>query len=148
MHIPPYVNVMKNGSSLAGIMPSIVQEMVVSCCQFCKSHGKSYLDLELNGYNNSAQEKLLGTVKTNIDGETDIVFPIPGYEIQESYKTAYGFVGVVGTPGVAFVLSITSTEGVMVRRMISSIWGNWSLLIFSLLFAFITGCLIWLLVSN
>lgn len=147
LHFPPYVNALGNDSIPSGIIPSIAQQMVLHCCQYCKEHGKSYLDLKRNGYNMPAQEKHLETLKIQIDGMTDIIFPIASYRTQEVYKIPYGFLGLVGTPGVAFVFTTTSTEGLMAREMAASIWENWSLVLFSLLFAFITGCLIWFLVS-
>lgn len=94
-----------------------------------------------------AQEKSLETLKIQVDGMTDFVFPIAQYRRQEIYKIPYGFVGLVGTPGIAFVLTTTSTEGIMENEMAASIWGNWPLILFSLLFAFITGCFIWVMVS-
>ncbi|XP_031558188.1 protein sidekick-2-like, partial [Actinia tenebrosa] len=145
LHFPPYVIASDNDSVPAGIIPSIAQEMVLHCCHHCKEYGKSYLDMKLNGYNMPAQEKHLEALKIHIDGMTDIIFPVAGYRTQEVYKVPYGFIGLVGTPGVAFVLSTTSTDGLMVGEIAASIWKNWTLVLLSLLFAFITGCLIWFL---
>ena len=60
MILAPYVT-KPNGNQTdnvpGGLVSPFVNEMAVSCCQSCKTHGESYIDYELNGMGEASLKK-------------------------------------------------------------------------------------------
>ena len=60
MLLAPYVT-KPNGNQTdnvpGGLVSPFVNEMAVTCCQSCKTHGESYIDYELNGMGEAALKK-------------------------------------------------------------------------------------------
>ena len=68
-----------------GILPGIMQEMAVTCCHTCKSHGQSIVDFKVDGNGQSSQKSSDATLRSSISHNTDFSFPIPGYTGQVRY---------------------------------------------------------------
>ena len=82
----PYVNVNNTDvSHPSGILPGIVEEMAVTCCQTCETHEQSVVDFKLDGDGELSQKSSDSALRASISQKTDFSFPIPGYIGQERY---------------------------------------------------------------
>ena len=81
---PPYVN-NTDAPHPGGILPGIVDDMAVKCCQTCKSHGQSVIDFKLDGDGELSQKSSDSALRASISQKTEFNFPIPGYIGQERY---------------------------------------------------------------
>lgn len=57
IQLEPYV-IKRNSSDKmpGGLLSPFVDDMAVTCCQFCKTHGESYVDYEFNGEGGPAMQ--------------------------------------------------------------------------------------------
>ena len=76
----PYVGISNGTKNPGGILPSIVEDMAVTCCQTCKAHGYSFVDFTHNGKNESAERRDAHELKHFFDGVTDFYFPVYGHK--------------------------------------------------------------------
>ena len=81
---PPYVDSNSNMSDEeaahpGGILPGIIHDMAVTCCETCKSHGQSLVDFKMDGNDQPSQKSSDSALRESISHETDFSFPIPGF---------------------------------------------------------------------
>ena len=74
----PYVSPPNTTFEPSGIMPFILKDLVLTCCQTCKTNGYSYIDFSRDGQNNNAQQNNEHQLKLKFDNSTDFYFPIYG----------------------------------------------------------------------
>lgn len=59
-------------ANMTGMLPKILDDLVVTCCQTCLAHGKSYVDFMYNGTNGTARQHSEGEMKLLIDDRNDL----------------------------------------------------------------------------
>lgn len=148
----PYVGINKNASRftlsskrLKGMIPSILENLAVSCCRACKLHGNSLVDFTINGKGSSAVQPSDQLVKSLIDDDTDFSFPIYGWNSLETYKTYYKYIPLVESPGIVQVAKLHQHEE-GAKLIIKTVMETWPLIIITLTLALIAGIIIWFLV--
>ncbi|XP_048582741.1 uncharacterized protein LOC5513116 isoform X3 [Nematostella vectensis] len=143
MAFKPYVT-FNESIGVSGLIPSFLEDMTATCCLYCKIHGHSYVDFYQDAKNQSSQQKTGVALRAAIDGTTDLIFPIPGYFMQEEYKTVHSYTGIVQTSGLVFVLALTNGDKTS-SSVFYAVVDNWPLVLVSFLSAYIMGILIWFL---
>lgn len=76
---PPYVDqfeVSGDGritvENMTGMLPKILDDLVVTCCQTCGAHGRSYVDFKYNGTNGTAKQNSEKEMKFLIQDRNDL----------------------------------------------------------------------------
>ena len=76
---PPYVDqfeVSDDGrftvANMTGMLPVILDNLVVTCCQTCGAHGRSYVDFKYNGTNGTAKQNSEKEMKFLIEDRNDL----------------------------------------------------------------------------
>lgn len=87
---PPYVDSNSNMSNEdaahpGGILPGIIHDMAVTCCETCKSHGLSLVSFKMDGNDQPSQKSSDSDLRESISHKTDFSFPIPGFTGQVRY---------------------------------------------------------------
>ena len=139
----PYVSHV--GPNDTGILPFILEPAIDTCCKQCTNgHGKSIIDYENDGGRNHANKKIVSELMHNINRDTDLSFPLVGYEGQDKYGI-HKYVGLVESGGVAYVVMSESSDerGDAILHTILHIT---PVLALALLVLIIAGIFIWALV--
>lgn len=138
---PPYTY--RRGANLTGIIPEVLKLSVKRCCGDCHEHGASQIDFRHSGFNKEAQKRGYQEVKQELDDNTALHFPLH----ESSLSTDYSFVSIVESAGVAFI--VTEPEpGESARLVVRSVFELWPLVLSMLISAFLSGVIMWLLVSK
>ena len=137
----PYVT-----GNASGLVPPVVNDMAIECCRTCESHGQSYVDFDLDGKNNGAFKKDGEIFRSAISQNTDFHFPVYGFKLQDRYHHEYGYIGVVESPGIAYIVN-TDTGETISKSVLMAIFGTWPLIMLCLSFAYLAGILLWVSVS-
>ena len=58
--------------NMTGMLPRILNDLVVTCCQTCASHGESYVDFMYNGMNGTAKQNSEREMKLLIEDPNDL----------------------------------------------------------------------------
>ena len=148
MILDPYVskdNSTKHG--LGGLMPSFVDDMAVTCCQSCKTHGVSYVDFDWNGKGKPSIQPTGEALRLNIHHATDFSFPVYGYKLQDRFRHEYGYTGMIESPGIAYIIN-TKFGNQISTSVVHSIFACWPLALISILLAYISGFAIWAMVGH
>lgn len=76
---PPYVNqfpLTHNGNisveNMTGMLPQILNDLIVTCCQTCASHGESFVDFMYNGTDGEAKQESERNMKLLIEDRNDL----------------------------------------------------------------------------
>ena len=76
---PPYVNqfpLTHTGNisveNMTGMLPQILNDLIVTCCQTCASHGESFVDFMYNGTNGEAKQESERNMKLLIEDRNDL----------------------------------------------------------------------------
>lgn len=145
----PYnsVSISKNLKSInmSGMIPEILNNLTIECCQTCQAHGKSFVDFVQNGKNMSAFQHNEMDVQALIDDTNDLSFPVYGWKWQDRYQEVYRYIPLVESPGFAFLLIQPETDSPL-RAIVSSIIATWPYLLITLMMALLAGIVIWFLV--
>lgn len=130
---------------MSGMIPAILNNLAITCCQSCKSHGSSYVDFINNGHNKTAFQYNELDVVNLIDNTNDLSFPIYGWKWQDTYEELYRFIPLVDSPGFAFLLLEPQTESPL-RSIVMSIIETWPYLLIVCILALVAGIIMWFLV--
>lgn len=148
---PPYVNqfpLTHNGNisvdNMTGMLPQILNDLIVTCCQTCAAHGESYVDFMYNGTNGKAKRKSEREMKTLIEDSNDLSFPVYGWKWQENYGPDYRYIPLVESPGVAFII-IEPDDRSPAQRLLDEVFATWPYCVISSLLAAIAGIIMWFL---
>lgn len=129
----------------SGILPTIINDMAVSCCQSCQSHGESVLDFNLDGEGGQSEKSNDAALREAISERTELNFPIPGYMEQERFGAGHGYWPVVQTPGVAHIVNTAdgySPSNALNNTLVSC----WAALLLVFVMSLLSGFLMWILV--
>lgn len=129
-----------------GILPSIIHDMVVTCCQTCASHGQSIVDFSLDGNGKASEKPSDSALRGKISHQTQFSFPVPGFSEQEKYGVDLGYWPLVQTPGVAYVVN-TGMGTSPSDALSSSLASCWPAVLLVFVMSLLAGFLIWILVS-
>lgn len=141
----PYVQLSENGPE--GLIPPILRKLTVTCCETCQSHGTSYVDLNSNGFNQSAKLPNLRTLKTSIANPTDFFFPVYGFKEQTHFAKMFGYQGIVESPGMAYIVNTNSHDD-MPNAILTNIAACWPAITLALVITYLAGLVVWLVVSQ
>jgi len=131
--------------NMSGMIPEILNNLTVECCQTCKSHGLSYVDFVQNGRNMSAFQHNEMDVIDLIDDSNDLSFPVYGWKWQDRYQGIYRYIPLVESPGFAFLLLAPDTESPF-RAILRSIFETWPYILITVVMALIAGIIMWFMV--
>ncbi|KAL9958642.1 hypothetical protein ACROYT_G035690 [Oculina patagonica] len=131
-------------ANMTGMLPKILDDLVVTCCQTCAAHGKSYVDFMYNGTNGTAQQNSEQEMKFLIEDRNDLSFPVYGWKWQEFYIAYYRYIPLVESPGLAFIT--IEKEGLSPsQRLVNEVMATWPYLVITTLLAALAGIIIWVL---
>lgn len=130
----------------SGILPGIIHDMAVTCCQTCKSHGQSLVDFSLDGNGEASEKPSDSALRGKISHQTQFSFPVPGFSEQEKYGVDLGYWPLVQTPGVAYIVNtgVGNSPSDALNNTLASCWPA-VLLVFVM--SLLAGFLMWILVS-
>lgn len=128
-----------------GIFPFIIQNMVPSCCQRCQAHGITTVNIMESDTDNPRKKQDHIAVRSSVE-ESDFSFPLFGYEGQRQFMGEYGFLAVVKSPAVVFIVPKEDTSKVSLR-LLSSVFSCWPVLLLNFSIVLLSGIIIWNLVS-
>ncbi|XP_031573985.1 uncharacterized protein LOC116307805 [Actinia tenebrosa] len=130
--------------NMSGMIPEILNNLTVDCCQTCQAHGASFVDFVQNGRNMSAFQHNELDVQALIDDTNDLSFPVYGWKWQDRYQGIYRYIPLVESPGFAFLLKEPETESPL-KAVVSSIIDTWPYILITLMMALLAGIVIWFL---
>ena len=133
--------------TLEGVLSSIVTDMVHTACGYCPTHGDTFIDMSTNGKGESSAKKSVLDVLKDIDDVPQISFPIYGNKYIERYMAEYAYINLVESPGVAFIAA-KRFPGKAADNMIMSLTDCVPVLVMSAIMTYISGFIIWVLVSQ
>ena len=137
---------MNKDSTLEGLFSGIVTDMVHTACGFCPAYGDTTIDTSTNGNGGPAAKKGILEVLADIDEVPQITFPIYGNPYITKYMGDKAYINLVQSPGIAFIAT-ARPPGTAAMNMISAVFETIPLIVMSACFAFISGFIIWYLVS-
>ena len=123
-------------------MPILITELVKKCCGNCsKGHGTSNVIY-------SIPKASLDEVKESIAGidTVHMSFPINGKETDDEYQGKY-YRPLFSSPGVA-VLVMSEDPNESAKAMLQSVISAWPVLLLTLVMAWLSGIVMWTLVST
>ena len=146
--IAPYVTHNESTSVTSGLIPSILEPVISSCCGNCyNGHGRSHIDYHRDDQGNSAKKTNI-TEFLGFDGlNTDLIFPVNGFD----GKVKHGensYVGIVTSPGVAFITTSGLTNSVLSGALLRAVLNSWTVIALMLTLVCLVGILTWILVSQ
>lgn len=128
-------------------MTPFVNDMAVTCCQSCRTHGKSYVDFEFSGKGEPSGQPTENAHRLNINHDTDFSFPVYGYKLQDKFRHEFGYTAMIESPGTAYIIN-TKFGKQPSTSLLDSILSCWPLAFMSILMAYISGVTIWALVRQ
>ena len=138
----------KGDNRMEGIFSKIVTDMIFTACGLCPGHGSStIIEITTNGKGDSSGKESISEVLDDIDDIPQISFPIYGNKYITRYLGAYAYINLVDSPGVAFIAA-KSLPGSAAKNMINAVVECIPMIILSACMAYISGFIIWVLVSN
>lgn len=138
----------KGENRMEGIFSKIVTDMIFAACGLCPGHSRStIIEIATNGKGDSSGKKSISEVLDDIDDVPQISFPIYGNKYITRYLGAYAYINLVDSPGVAFIAA-KSLPGSAAKNMINAVVECIPMIILSACMAYISGFIIWVLVSN
>lgn len=147
---PPYNDVELSKDltkvNMSGMIPQLLNNLVMECCGTCEAHGMSYVDFVFNGQKQPAYQHNENDVVERIDDSNDLSFPVYGWKWQDTYAERYRYIPLVESPGFAFLLRKPDTDSPL-KAVLKSIFETWPYLLIVNLMALIAGIIIWFLVS-
>ena len=134
-------------AQLDGIFSRVIAEMVRTACGICPAHGGTSIEITANGKGARSAKKGVLDVLADIDEIPQISFPIYGNKYVTNYLGDYVYINIVESPGVAFIAA-SKVPGQAAKDMIIAVLDTAPILLISACFVFISGFIVWLLVSK
>ena len=119
--------------------------MTSHACGKCNRVRQTTINVQSNGKNYWAEKRSLKEMKMDIDDGVHISFPLFASSEVISYN-GHQFVPLFSHPGVIYYI-IKDTLATQVKQMTKNILNTWPILILNLLLVFLSGIIIWALVS-
>ena len=148
--MPPYLRLNEKDNKLEGIFSEIVKDMIHTACGICPGHrevGHTKIDIVSNGKQKSSAKRKVLEVLKDIGDVPQISFPIYGNKYITRYIADYAYINLVESPGVAFIAT-RRRPGSAAMNMINAVIECVPMIVLSACMAYISGFLIWTLVSN
>ncbi|XP_078344306.1 uncharacterized protein LOC144629929 [Oculina patagonica] len=142
-HNPPYM--IRDDPSEA-IFPFIIQNMVPFCCQRCQAHGATIVNVMENGKKRTNEKGDHNAVRSSVE-ESDLSFPLSGYQGQQHFMGQFGFLAIVESPSVVFIVP-KEDSNLSSMRLLSSVFQCWPVMLINLCIVFLSGIIIWFLDSS
>ena len=143
----PYVKVTDDGKP-GQIIPKVLQSMVQDCCGQCynNNNNNTVLDFTKNGNNEPSGTNTSRSLLESMDVSTDFTFPVYGNKFQDSYRGGYGYIPVIESAGVAFIVypEVSTTQTTMFNSLIRCL----PVLLLPIVTACVAGIIMWMLVSR
>ena len=133
-------------NTVDGIFSHIVTDMIYTACGECPAYGSTEIDINSNGNKQPSAKESLVDVLGDIDDVPQISFPIYGNKYVTRFGGVHAYVNLVQSPGLAFVAA-KRIPGAAATNMINAVFSCFPLVILSACMSFISGFIIWLLVS-
>lgn len=133
--------------NMSGMIPQLLNSLVLECCETCESHDRSFVDFVLNGQMEPAYQNNENDVVERIDDSNDLSFPVYGWKWQDTYAERYRYIPLVESPGFAFLLRQPDTDSPL-KAVLKSIFETWPYLLIANMMALTAGGIIWFLVST
>ena len=148
--MPPYLALNEKNNKLEGIFSEIVTDMIHAACGICPGHretGHTKIDIVSNGKQKSSAKRKVSEVLKDIGDVPQISFPIYGNKYITRYIADYAYINLVESPGVAFIAT-SRPPGSAAMNIINAAIKCVPMIVLSACMAYISGFLIWTLVSN
>ena len=136
---------MNRDDQLEGIFPFIVQNMALSCCQRCQAYGTTVVHFIGNDTNRPSEKGDLNEVRSSVE-ESSLSFPLFGYKGQQQFLGEFGFLSIVESPAVVFIVPKEDSSKSSLR-LLSSLFNCWPVLLINSGIVLLSGIIIWHLVS-
>jgi len=148
----PYVNVSNTTGAPGGILPQVIKDMTLECCQKCVAHNYSFVEFFNNADGTSAIKLSEDELKSNITENIDFTFPIFGGVDQVKYPGGFGYRALIESPGILLVVNTDfqfeyENPNGPSRATINSILSTLVYILVTLATAYIAGFVMWILVS-
>ena len=118
--------------------------MVDECCGSCSEFQTTVVNFKRDGSNKESAKNSSHFLLKSLDTSSDFTFPISS--LQDSYKGGFGYVPVIESSGVAFIVypEVSTQQNTMLNLMIRAL----SVLLLLMVTAYAAGVIIWILVSH
>ncbi|XP_068752747.1 uncharacterized protein [Montipora capricornis] len=138
----PYANVGDDGQP-GEIIPWVLKEMVDECCGSCFEFQTTVVNFKRDGSNKESAKNSSHFLLNSLDTSSDFTFPIYGNSFQDSYKGGFGYVPVIESSGVAFIVypEVSTQQNTMFNSMIRCLL----VLLLPMVTAYAAGVIIWIL---
>lgn len=144
--LPPYTN--RTGDQETGILPWLLDHLVRECCADCSNgHGWSEIMYKTDGYGADGYKDRIADFSSTVNENTDFSFPVQGHSLQEKFASFYAYVYAIGSPGVAFFI-VDDPPDAMPNAIFDTVNGSYGMLLFTLIFSFMAGIIMWVLVRK
>lgn len=124
--------------------------MIRVACGICPGHGgtgQTTIDISTNGKKERSAKGSVLEVLRDIDDIPQISFPIYGNKYITRYMGSYAYINLVESPGVAFIAT-SRPPGSAAMSMMQAVLDCVPMIVLSVCMAFISGFIIWVLVSK
>lgn len=105
------------------------------------------MDLNSNGFNQSAKLPNLRSLQKSIGNPTDFFFPIYGFKEQTHFAKQFGYQGIVESPGMAYIVNTNSHDD-MPNAIMTNIAACWPAIVLALVITYLAGLVVWFVVSQ
>ena len=95
--------------------------------------------------NRPSEKRDQNEVRSTVE-ESDLNFPLFGYKGQQNFMGVYGFLPIVESPSVVFIVPKEETSKSSLR-LLSSLFSCWPVLLINSAIVLLSGIIIWHLVS-
>ncbi|XP_068752557.1 protein sidekick-1-like isoform X3 [Montipora capricornis] len=138
----PYANVSDDGQP-GEIIPWVLKEMVDECCGSCSEFQTTVVNFKRDGSNEESAKNSSHFLLKSLDTSSDFTFPIYGSSLQDSYKGGFGYVPVIESSGVAFIVypEVSTQQNTMFNSIIRCL----PVLLLPMVTAYAAGVIIWIL---
>ena len=119
--------------------------MVPYCCQRCQEHGATVVHFKVNDTNRPTEKRDHNEVRSSVE-ENELSFPLFGYKGQQAFLGEYGFLAVVKSPTVVFIVPKEDSSRSSLR-LLTSVFNCWPVLLINSGIVLLSGIIIWILVS-
>lgn len=119
--------------------------MVSTCCQPCQTHASTIVYFVGNNTNHRSEKRGHDQVRASVE-ESDLSFPLYGYKGQDHFMGQFGFMAVVESPSVVLIVPKEDSNSSSMR-LLSSLFQCWPVMLINLCIVFLSGIVIWFLVS-
>ena len=104
------------------------------------------MDLNLNGFNQSAERPNQRALRQSIANPTDFFFPVYGFKEQRHFAKQFGYQGIVESPGMAYIVNTNSHDD-MPNAIMTNITACWPAVTLALVITYLAGLIVWAVVS-